>query len=222
MTEAKSISPFRITTTRLKPREKLRLYGVTNLTNTELVALIIGSGSKKYSVFALARKLTPLLESHQFKTKTAKTLPLGKNQYARLLAVAELTNRLAHPGLTTITKPKDIWYLCQHLAKKKQEYVEALYLDGQQRLLSQATLAIGGQNFALLEPNVLLHGALKLPASSCVLIHNHPSGDHQPSQDDILVSQRLSQACDLVGVHLLDHIIISHSGWSSLKELGLL
>ncbi len=222
MSDAKSISPISITSTRLKPREKLKIYGITNLTTTELVALILGSGSTKYSVFDLAARLAPLVENQQFISTPFKKLHLGKNQYSRLLAATELSNRLAHSDSPTVTKPEDIWYICSHLANKKQEYVIALYLDGHQRLLDKRTLAIGGQNFALLEPNVLLHPALKLPASACILVHNHPSGDPQPSQDDMVVSQRLSQACDLVGVSLLDHIIIGGQKWSSLKKLGLL
>ena len=81
-------------------------------------------------------------------------------------------------------------------------------------------LAIGGSNFALLEPVTLLHPALLLPATSCVLVHNHPSGNAEPSQDDICVTQKLAAACHLVGIELIDHVVISKNNYRSLKELG--
>lgn len=219
MTQVKEIASTDTRLTRFKPREKAATFGVTNLTTTELLALIIGSGTAKQSVFALAKKLTPPIESGQFIKNPALFRSIGPALFWRLQAVCELAQRLTN-FVPTIRHPTDIWHVCGYLGKKHQEYVIALYLDGRQKLIEKRVLAIGGSNFALLEPATLLHPALLLPATSCVLVHNHPSGNADPSQDDIHITQKLAAACSLVGIELLDHIVIGKDTYSSLKELG--
>jgi DNA repair protein RadC len=221
MTPATEVTSTDARLTRFKPREKADTFGVTNLTTTELLALIIGSGTTKQSVFTLAKNLTPMIESGEFTKHPTQFKSLGRALFWRLQAVCELAQRLTS-FVPTIRHPTDIWHACSYLAKKQQEYVIALYLDGRQKLIEKRVLAIGGSNFALLEPSTLLHPALLLPATSCILVHNHPSGNADPSQDDILVTQKLAAACSLVGIELLDHIVIGKDTYCSLKELGYL
>lgn len=221
MTRVKEITSTDTRHTRLKPREKASTFGVTNLTTTELLALIIGSGSTKQSVYLLAQKLAPAIESGEFAKNPDQFKSIGKALFWRIQAVCELAQRLTS-FVPTIRQPVDIWHACSYLSKKQQEYVVALYLDGRQKLIEKKVLAIGGSNFALLEPATLLHPALLLPATSCILVHNHPSGNADPSQDDICVTQRLAAACSLIGIELIDHIVISKNNYRSLKEMGYL
>lgn len=219
MTQAKVVLSPQSRQTRLKPREKAKTFGITNLTTTELLALVIGSGTTKCSVFSLAKKLAPLIESGQFAKKPPDHKIIGEALFWRLQAVCELAHRQTN-FTPTITHPADIWQICSYLGQKQQEHVVGLYLDGRQKLLEKRILAIGGQNFAMLEPAALLHPALLLPACSCVLVHNHPSGCADPSQDDLLVTKRLIAACRLMGIELLDHVVIGKNTYCSLKELG--
>lgn len=219
MSRLKENTSISMRKTYLRPREKAATFGITNLTTTELLALIIGSGTVKQSVYALAEKLTPLIESGQFLRDQAHSKTLGAALFWRLQAVCELSHRLTS-SVPTIRHATDVWHVCGYLGRKKQEYVVALYLDGRQKLIEKRILVIGGTNFALLEPTLLLYPALTLPAASCILVHNHPSGSAEPSQDDILVTHKLTAACNLVGIELLDHIVIGADAYTSLKELG--
>lgn len=221
LAQAKEITSIHTRQSRFKPREKASIFGISNLSTAELLALIIGSGNSKQSVYMLAEKLAPDIESGQFVKNPAQFNSMSRALFWRLQAVCELSQRLTN-FVPTIRKPTDIWHICSYLGSKQQEYVLALYLDGRQKLIEKRVLAVGGSNFALLEPSILLHPALVLPATSCVLVHNHPSGVAEPSEDDVYITQKLATACELVGVELIDHVIIAKNSYCSLKERGLL
>ncbi len=206
----------------LKPREKASTFGIANLSVTELLALILGSGTSKQSVYALSAKLSPIIETNRLSTIDLTQIQIGKNQLLKLQAVVELSSRLSNNQTPTILSPKDIYQSCSELQRYKQEYVIALYLDGRNKLIQKHTLAVGGHNFALLEPITLLHQAFVLPSAICVLVHNHPSGDPSPSPDDLTVTARLHTACELMGIQLLDHVIIGKNDFCSLRKLGVL
>ena len=108
------------------------------------------------------------------------------------------------------------------ISKKPQEYLIGLYLNARHELLDKQIIAVGTLNQAIIEPRDILYHALHLPSSYIILVHNHPSGDPTPSEEDKTITQRISTACNLLGIILVDHIIIASRGYSSFREEHLL
>jgi len=108
------------------------------------------------------------------------------------------------------------------LVDQPREYLIALFLNGRQELIDRETITIGNLNTNLIEPREILGPALRLPCAHLILVHNHPSGNPTPSQDDLAFTQLMISACDLVGLNLVDHLVIGRQGYYSFKEQGLL
>lgn len=120
----------------------------------------------------------------------------------------------------SITGPLEAVALFKGIANHSVEHVQVAYLDARNRVLEVRTVSIGGLRSAIIQPRDILAGAVTLPCGSLILCHNHPSNDPTPSQEDIAVTSQLVQACKVLGVELLDHIIVAGNRSSSLRELG--
>lgn len=173
---------------RYRPREKAKHFGLKALNNRELLALIIGSGQKNCNALELAKKVEKQL---LIKKETASELNLskitgiGEVLATKILASLELGQRLSmEVKQKQISDPFKIFELSAELYDKKQEYCLAFYFNGRQELLSKKTIAIGGLNYNFLEPRNIFEPAFSLGASSFILVHNHPSGNLEPSDDD--------------------------------------
>lgn len=216
---------------RVLPREKLGLLGIGNLSEVELVALLLGSGTQKQPLMQLAEKTWQKIKKFYGTAHPSSPSPdwleslagIGKAKASALAAALELSQRL-HTLLAPpqVVSPTVAFQLAVQIRQSAKEHVLALFLDGQQRLLETQLIAIGGKNFAFLDPAQIFHSALKLPAAGIILVHNHPSGSLEPSDNDLRLTVRLKTAADLLGVEFLDHLIVSKAGYFSLREHGLI
>lgn len=207
-------------------REKLADFGGQNLTEVELLAIILGSGGRQSSVLQLARQVLqafPLSELPQQNLKNFLTVPgIGVAKATQILAALEFGRRCALPPRAVVSSPAQVLMHVEHLRRLPREHTVCLYLNARHELLHTETVAVGGLNYSLLEPRDVFGPALRLPAASCIVVHNHPSGVAEPSPDDLTVTRRLQEAGRLLGVTLLDHIIVAKEEHTSLRELGYL
>jgi DNA repair protein RadC len=209
---------------RPKTREKLKSVGVENLSNVELLALVLGSGGRRFSVTALAAELLrrfPLSEiSRQPPAALIAFSGMGTAKAAQILAALELGKRALHTGQEAVRNPRAVLAHLEHIRGKQREYTVCLYLNARQELLHKETIAIGGLNYSLLEARDVFAPALRLPAASVILAHNHPSGSTEPSKEDLEVTCTLISAGKLLGITVLDHLIVTKKHYASLRELG--
>ena len=208
-----------------RPRERLLEFGPTNVTTAELLAIIIGHGTAGCGVLDLAKKAEVwLTQTNRAPQPSQLSLGpgFGRALTLKLIAIQELCRRTQQSTLSpAMTSPKLIVDQVTELTKSSQEQVIALYVDARYHLLEKRIIAIGKQNSVQLEPRDIFAPALILPAHGVVLIHNHPSGDPEPSTDDLNFTQRVLTASQLLGISLIDHIIVGKKTWYSFSEHGL-
>ena len=204
-------------TPRFDLREKLINYGVQSLSDTELLAVFISSGSRKKSCVQLAYDLIKHLgDLRAILNATAqnfKEIPgLGEVRYLQLQAVKEICRRSDFIHLqkdTQITNSKQTYaYLKKRLRDYKNETFAALYLDNQHRIIAYEELFSGTINSATVHPRPIIERVLQLNAAALILAHNHPSGVSDASHQDLEVTERIRDALELVDARLLDHIVI--------------
>lgn len=195
------------------PREKMEKYGAKRLSNFELIAIILGSGIKGCNVLELARKIEKLIKQKSVNNVTLEDLQkirgLGKTKATQILAVISLIDRLGSEHSVEMMSVKDVWNLCADFRSSKKEHIVAFYLDTQRRLIERRIISVGTLDTSLLHPREVFEPALQLSAAGVVLAHNHPSGNLEPSDEDITITKRVAEAGDLLGIALIDHIIIS-------------
>jgi len=213
----------------LRPREKMLLRGPAALTQTELLALVIGSGTHDDPVLRVATKI---LRRHRLQGLPKLTLQqwrqtpgIGAAVACRFAALFELSRRLRQEedrDPPRITRPREAWALVPELRRARKEHLVALFLDAQNRLIARETLTIGSLNTTRTHPREILQPAIEHLALGFVLVHNHPSGSLTPSIDDVEFTRSVRRAGELIGIDLYDHVIVSSRGFVSLKEKGLL
>ena len=202
-----------------RPYEKLEIYGAESLSNAELLAIIIKTGTKEQSAVSIAQNILKLNEqAEQENLRFLQEIALVKA--IQLKAICELTKRIARPinqKKPIIKTPKDVAdMLIPELRYEKQEKVKVLILNSKNKVLKTYDVSFGGSNFAYIEPKDVLAEAIKMQAPKIILVHNHPSGDAKPSKGDYKVTDRIYEAAQLMGIQLLDHIIIGDGLYQSL------
>ena len=211
----------------LLPRERLTQEGVEALSNQELLAILLRTGTRQASVFEIAQKVLSNLSSlTDLKKMTLQELQslsgIGRVKAIELQAMIELGHRIhKHENLemeSILSSQKLAKKMQQELGHKKQEHLVALYLNTQNQIIHQQTIFIGSATRSIAEPREILHYAIKHMATSLILVHNHPSGAVAPSRNDDHVTKLVKEACDLMGIVLLDHLIVSHSSYFSYRE----
>ena len=208
-----------------KPREKLFERGAKALKDYELIAVMLGSGVKGKDVLQLSKEIEKLLKSEFENLDLEKLLEikgLGIAKAATLLSAIELSKRYLLKQHKTISNASEAYEEFKDIADKRQEYFVALYLDGANRILEKRTLFIGTVNKSLVHPREVFAPAMELRAASLIVAHNHPSGELQPSQADIAITQKLAQSAEILGIELLDHLIVTRDGYFSFEENGLI
>ena len=211
----------------LLPRERLAKEGVEPLSNQELLAILLRTGTRQANVFEIAQKVLSNLSSlTDLKKMTLQELQslsgIGRVKAIELQAMIELGHRIhKHETLemeSILSSQKLAKKMQQELGHKKQEHLVALYLNTQNQIIHQQTIFIGSATRSIAEPREILHYAIKHMATSLILVHNHPSGAVAPSRNDDHVTKLVKDACDLMGIVLLDHLIVSHSSYFSYRE----
>lgn len=213
----------------LQPREKLSRQGERALSNSELMAVVLGSGTRARSVVRIADALLrkygfdalPNLSLDEWRTNGG----IGTVKACQLKAAFELGRRAFSPrddDRPQLSSPREAYTQVKDLRRARKEHLVALYLDAQNHLIARETISIGGLNTTRTHPREILQPAIACSALGFILVHNHPSGSLSPSQDDIDFTKAIKRASDIIGIGLYDHIVVSSGGFVSLKEKGLL
>lgn len=213
------------------PREKLLLYGSSRLSNSELLAIILRTGTAEIPSTELGKKLLSKFETleniYATSIKELSEVPgIGKIKAIEIKAALELGKRLTAsegPNLGVVTSSKDVFHLYQgQLAQKKQEVFLVLLLDMKNRIFKQIDVSQGTLNASLVHPREVFKDAIRESAASVIFIHNHPSGDPKPSHDDIALTHRLYEVGEIIGINVLDHLIIAGNKYFSFADNNLL
>lgn len=213
-------------------RERLFESGERDLSDAELLTVLIGSGASGRSARTVAQEM---LESAGSLARLAEggahgaldCRGVGLATAARLMAAVELGRRVALGQLESSRQCIDSYQAVADWARPRlagldHEEVWLLCLDARNGVKSRLRVAQGGQHGCALTPRDILRPAIRDAASGIVLIHNHPSGDPTPSREDVAMTEQVALAADLVGIPLLDHVVVARDGARSLRELGLL
>lgn len=214
------------------PRERLVLYGVDSLTNEELLMILLKTGTKKKSVKELAVEILSTSGGiSNLKNITYQRLMnidgIGKVKALEIEAVVELGRRIHMQktafDIITCTDPKTIIYHFNSLFKeKKQEEFYVIYLDNKKKYLDKKRLFIGSINSSIVHPREIFKQAYLISASFIICFHNHPSGDPEPSREDIEFTEKIYQIGIMHGIHLIDHIIVGRDCYYSFYENRLI
>ena len=208
-----------------KPREKLARKGAQALKDYELLAILLGSGTKEKDVFALSKEIVHLFEK-EFETIDLEKLQqihgLGLAKASQILSAIELSRRYLIKQNRQIRRAEDIYEELAAYRAKKQEHFLSITLDGASHIIQTRVVFIGTLNQSLVHPREVFADAIGDRAASVIVAHNHPSGQLRPSDADKHVTQRLVEVSRLVGIELLDHLIISREGYFSFRDHDLI
>ena len=212
-----------------RPYEKLEQYGEKTLTNAELLAIIIKTGTKEETAVSLAQQILKLNSGKEDNLNFLRDLTIeefmkikgiGKIKAIQLKAVCELATRIngvVNYKERQILKPYDIVeILMEKMRFEKQEILKVAMLNNKNRLLKIKDVAIGGGNFVKASIKSVLNEVVKIEAAKIILIHNHPTGDPTPSKEDIDFTEKVEQASQILGIQLLDHIVIGRTNYVSI------
>lgn len=212
-----------------RPRERFIQSGPHSLSNHELIAILLRTGTKEESVLQLSNRLLSRFEGlRQLKTATLEELTemkgIGQAKAIQLLAALEIGRRVANLSFNeryVIRSPEDgANYLMNDMRFLTQEHFICLYLNTKNQVIHKQTIFIGSLNASIVHPREVYKEALRRSAASIICFHNHPSGDPSPSREDIEVTKRLSECGKIIGIDMLDHLIIGENKFVSLKEKG--
>lgn len=213
-----------------RPRERLIKFGADKLSDTELLAILLRVGSSGKSAIDMAREL--INEFGTFRNIGSKSFAelkrkgLGIAKIAQIKAAIEIGRRfLKEKSLTKIrvkTSKDIVDYFIPYLRDMKKEIFKVVLLDGKNKIIKDVTISEGTLTKSIVHPREIIKSAITESASALILIHNHPSGEPQPSQDDIEITNRIISACEIVGIKILDHIIIGDNNYFSFFNEGLI
>ncbi|MFJ8067949.1 DNA repair protein RadC [Peribacillus sp. NPDC096447] len=214
-----------------RPRERFLQDGPQSLSNQELLALLLRTGSREESVLQLSGRLINSFKGLRLlKEASVEELTvikgIGEAKAIQILASVELgrrINNLNDQDRYVIRSPEDgANYCMEEMRFLSQEHFVCLYLNTKNQVLQKTTVFIGSLNASIVHPREVFKEAFKRSAASIICLHNHPSGDPSPSREDIEVTKRLVECGKIIGIAVLDHIIIGEHKYVSLKEKGYL
>lgn len=217
------------------PYERFLKYGAESLTDTELLAIILRTGTKDKSALELASDILHLQENmqgklvglHQLSLAQLKSIPgIGEVKAVKVKSIGELARRMAVQSIRRKPKYDSPDKLAEYYMESMRHYptecVMLVMLDNKGHMLGEHMISKGTVNASLISPREIFILALKHDASSIILIHNHPSGDPTPSKADRQITRQVYECGKLMNIPLIDHIIIGDHTYSSFKELGLI
>jgi DNA repair protein RadC len=209
----------------LRPRERLIKKGASILSDDELLAILLGTGSKEMGVLETAKYLIEnapeddITKFDYYKLTSIKGI--SQSKATTILASLELGKRLYHKNtdqIWTLETPEDVFQRSSEMINSKKELLKAYYLNVKSEIIAEEIVAMGSIDGVGIHPREIFEPALRYNAFSLIMVHNHPSGDSSPSDEDIKVTQRIIEAGQLIGIEVVDHVIISKSGFFSLRE----
>lgn len=215
------------------PYDKFLKYGAQSLTDEELLAIILRTGTKGEDALTLSLRILSLcgrqgiLGLHHLSLEDLKSVRgIGEVKAVKLKTIAELSRRIAGACCETdicFRNPASVAQAyMERMRHFEQEHCLLIYLDTKDMRIADEELSVGTLNASIVSPREVFKGALRRNAASVILLHNHPSGNAAPSSQDLALTRRLSQAAQIMEIPLLDHIIIGDNTYTSLKEEGVL
>ncbi len=215
-----------------RPYEKLEIYGAKKLSNSELLAIIIKTGTRSESAINLAQKVLNLNKNKNINDlrflqditieELSGVRGIGKIKAIQIIAACEIARRISCPinvQNIKIRNSQDVADLVKNELKyERREIAKIILLNTKNIVQKIIDLSYGGTNFAMLEPKDVLHEAIKVNAPKVIIVHNHPSGDPSPSLEDLELTKRLITSAKLLGIEILDHIVIAEEGSESIMK----
>lgn len=209
----------------MQPREKFKLRGIEGLTNRDLISIILSTGTKGQDFSTVASKVETKIDRSvsqglNIYTELQSVAGVGSVKAMKILAGIELGVRLYNLNKdkrVRIFNTQDAWNLLSYIRKYKQERIVAVFLNARYEFIKKQVIAIGSTNRISIKVKDILIPALLSNSTYVVLAHNHPSGDHTPSNEDIEFTKGLKKSFDSIGLYLLDHLVISENGWSRVE-----
>jgi DNA repair protein RadC len=217
MARIKDISKFD------RPRERLEKYGPGKLSDAELLAILLRTGTKDLNVLKLAQKILQKFEKEKFVDVSINDLKsihgLGPVKACEIVACFELGRRMLKGKKSSILlSPKDVWDRMEDIRGSKKEHFVVFYLDSRNQEIQREIISIGTLNESLVHPREVFEGAIKNNAASIIIAHNHPSGDLEPSQADVEITKRLVHAGKILDIKIIDHVVVSNSSFKSFID----
>lgn len=216
-----------------RPREKLLAAGAASLSNTELLAVLLRTGTRQRSVLCIAEEILAHYKErglfaivHMPAAELATINGMGTAKAATVLAAVELGRRLAIKAaehVEVVQNPEDAaCYAMPRFRYEQREHFSVMLLNTKNHILGLKDISIGSLQASVVHPREVFRAAIEYAAASMILFHNHPSGDPSPSREDIAVTKRLVKAGTIMDVPVLDHIILGDNRYISLREKGML
>jgi DNA repair protein RadC len=212
-----------------RPRERLQRKGPGALSNSELLAILLGSGMPGKNVLEVAEHLLRKFGSKglfEASFDELRQVPgIGKVKAGQLLAAFELAKRILlgqEEDAVSIETPEDVYQLSKRIHKAKKEHFLAYLLNARNVVIAEEEISVGTLTMAVVHPREVFEPAVRHSAAGIILVHNHPSGDAEPGDDDRALTTRLVEAGRLMGMEILDHVIVTRNSYTSLKALGLI
>ena len=213
-----------------RPRERLARHGASVLSNAELLAILLRTGTREESAISLAHRILVQEQGLRYLADSnveqlSAINGIGKAKAAQIKAAIELGKRLAafEPGADKPLKcPQDVAaLLMEEMRYLKKEHMKLVLLNVKCNLISVEEISVGSLNASIVHPREVFNPAIRKSSASIIMVHNHPSGDPAPSSEDISITARIAEAGKLIGIELVDHIIIGDGKYISMKEKGL-
>ncbi len=217
-----------------RPYEKLEKYGAEMLTNSELLAIIIKTGGRNDTSVTLAQRILSqddenegLCFLHNYSIEQLMKIEgVGRVKAIQVKAVMELAKRAASSGSRQkliIKTPEDVvTLLMEEMRHYKKEIFKIVLLNTKSQVIKYFDISVGSLNSSIVHPREVFSEAVKVSCSAVIFAHNHPSGDPEPSREDIETTKRLVDAGNILGIKVFDHIIIGDNSYISLKEKGIM
>lgn len=214
----------------IRPRERLLQKGASALNSSELLAILLRTGNRKETAIDMANRILhhcgSLKELANISIEELSSFEgIGLAKSAQIKAAIELGHRIykeANMAKPKITNPSDVVDLVMEMQFLDKEHFRVISLSTKNHVIGIDEVSIGSLNSSIVHPREVFKKALEKSAASVILVHNHPSGDPEPSREDIQVTNRLVKAGEIMGIEVLDHIIIGANRYKSLKELAII
>ena len=209
-----------------RPREKLEKYGPERLSDSELLAILLRTGSEGVNVVELSSKILKKFSGVGLAKASVKelknTFGLGAAKACEIVACFELGRRLLQSKQSALLlSPQDVWEQLKDIRDNKKEHFVIFFLDARNQEIKREIISVGSLNANLVHPREVFEPAVRHLAAQIIVAHNHPSGDLVPSEEDLGMTNRLKEAGRVLGIELLDHIIVSRTAYMSIRERGL-
>ena len=210
-----------------RPREKLEKYGPGRLSDSELLAILLRTGSEGINVVELSSKILRKFSGAGLAKASAKelknTFGLGSAKACEVVACYELGRRhLQNKQSVLLLSPKDVWDQLKDIRDNKKEHFVIFFLDARNQEIKREIISVGSLNANLVHPREVFEPAVRYLAAQVIIAHNHPAGDPSPSQEDSDITKQLVNAGKILGIEIIDHVIVTKDKFLSMKQKGIL